>query len=80
MELRDFADFVERQKWIFAKTYADRAPHDYIVKDKLDEDDMSLFSEIVAFIRHFRFHALFGGTSIYISIMMVITTGLWVIQ
>lgn len=61
MELKDFADFVERQKWIFAKTYADRALHVHIVKDKLDEKDMSLFLEIVVFIRHFGFPTLFWG-------------------
>ena len=37
MELKDFADFVDRQNWIFAKTYADRAPNEYIVRDMLYE-------------------------------------------
>lgn len=61
MTLRDFGDYVNKQNWIFAKTYADRAPHEYIVKDKLDKNDMSFFTEIVAFIRHFGFPALFWG-------------------
>ena len=29
--------FVARYPWTFAKTYADFAPHEYYVKDKLDE-------------------------------------------
>lgn len=61
MEKKDFAEFISRQNWIFAKTYADRAPHEYIVKGKLDKNDMSEFPEIVTYIRHFGFPAIFSG-------------------
>ena len=29
MELNEIQDFLDRQKWIFAKTYANKAPHEY---------------------------------------------------
>lgn len=61
MEKKDFAEYINRQNWIFAKTYAGRAPHEYIVKDKLNKNDMSEFLEIVIFIRHFGFPAIFWG-------------------
>ncbi len=40
--------FVEEQNWIFAKTYADTWPHEYIVRDKVDEN---LFVKLVEHIR-----------------------------
>ena len=61
MELRDFIDFADRQNWIFAKNYAEKAPHEYIVKDTLDEKDKLLFSKIVKFMRYSGFPALFCG-------------------
>lgn len=30
----DIRDFFQKQRWIFAKTYAEFAPHEYIVKGK----------------------------------------------
>lgn len=59
--IQEFTDFVRDKKWIFAKTYADRAPHEYIVKDKLSEEDKLLFEEAVLFIRGKGFPAFFGG-------------------
>ncbi len=35
--------FLEKQQWIFAKTYANKAPHEYIVRDNIvgtDEEFM----------------------------------------
>ncbi len=32
-------DFIAKQDWIFAKTYANRAPHEYIVRGKLNGTD-----------------------------------------
>ncbi len=30
--------FIDNNQWIFAKTYAKTAPHQYLVYDKLDEE------------------------------------------
>ncbi len=41
--------FIANESWIFAKTYADRAPHEYIVRGKQvasDEDFMSVVNHI----------------------------------
>ena len=43
MEIRDF---IEKQNWIFAKTYADRAPHEYVVRDNINGSDEE-FMEVV---------------------------------
>jgi len=36
-------EFIENQKWIFAKTYAETWPHEYIVQEKVDN---TLFLEL----------------------------------
>ena len=41
--------FVQRQNWIFAKTYAKKAPHEYVVRNNIignDEEFMSVVSYI----------------------------------
>lgn len=43
-------DFIEKQNWIFAKTYSDRAPHEYVVRGKLNGTDEE-FLEIVDYIQ-----------------------------
>ena len=43
-------DFIERQQWIFAKTYADRAPHEYVVRHKIQGSDEE-FMDIVNYIQ-----------------------------
>ena len=35
--------FIEKQNWIFAKTYAETWPHEYIVQEKVEND---LFLEL----------------------------------
>ncbi|MBA3544500.1 MAG: hypothetical protein H0T83_08690 [Chthoniobacterales bacterium] len=40
--------FVIEQKWTFAKTYAVSWPHEYIVRDHVDEEQ---FLQLVRFIR-----------------------------
>ena len=30
--------FIDNNNWIFAKTYAKTAPHEYLIYDKLDEE------------------------------------------
>ena len=50
METPDFIkSFIKCQSWVFAKTYADRAPHEYVVRGKqngLDEDFMAVVNYI----------------------------------
>ena len=41
--------FIAESNWIFAKTYAKTWPHEYIVRDKVDEN---LFLELVMHIRN----------------------------
>ena len=43
-------EFIERQSWIFAKTYADRAPHEYVVRGKIEGTDEE-FMTVVNFIQ-----------------------------
>ncbi len=43
-------EFIARQNWIFAKTYANRAPHEYIVRDHINGTD-SEFMDIVNYIQ-----------------------------
>lgn len=40
--------FIDKTTWIFAKTYAKTWPHEYIIRDKVDE---KLFLELVRHIR-----------------------------
>lgn len=51
-----FKDFVATQTWIFAKTYADTSPHEYIVRSSENEED---FVRAVKFIRNHGFKAKF---------------------
>ena len=34
---QEFKDLIEQNDWIFAKTYAIKGPHEYIVKYKMDK-------------------------------------------
>ncbi len=51
METPDFVkEFIAGETWTFAKTYADRAPHEYVVRGKQkssDEEYMAVVSYIV---------------------------------
>lgn len=49
MDIGEIKSFIENQKWIFAKTYADRAPHEYIVRGKAAGTDEE-FMRVVNFI------------------------------
>ncbi len=57
----EFKQFVDDNNWIFAKTYAEWAPHEYVVKDKLDEKNQALIPEVVVYIRENGFPAFFGN-------------------
>ena len=41
--------FIEKQNWIFAKTYANRAPHEYVVRDNINGSDEE-FMNVVNYI------------------------------
>ena len=56
-----FRQFIERNTWIFAKTYAAYCPHEYIVKDRLSEEEKLVFEQIVIFIRKKGFEAVYGN-------------------
>ena len=53
-------EFVSKYPWTFAKTYAEFAPHEYYVKDKLDETGQEEFVWFVEFIRDYGFDCMFG--------------------
>ena len=55
-----FKQFIMRNKWIFAKTYAAFCPHEYIVKERLPAEEQALFEQIVTFIREQGFVAIYG--------------------
>ena len=61
MTAKDIKRFVEKQSWIFAKTYASRAPHEYIVRGKCagtdeDFDGMIRYIEEQGITMHFWGH------------------------
>jgi hypothetical protein len=49
-------DFIKQQNWIFAKTYADTWPHEYIVKKNTDH---ALFEELASTIETFGYEEYF---------------------
>lgn len=53
-------EFIAQQSWVFAKTMADFAPHEYILKFKLSEKDQKEFERIVLFIRDNGYEEFFG--------------------
>jgi hypothetical protein len=44
----ELLQFIVSEKWTFAKTYATTWPHEYIVRDRVDE---GLFVKLVEYIR-----------------------------
>lgn len=47
--MTDFQKFVDRAKWNWAKTYADKAPHWYCVRAEFG--DNKTFDEVVEYMR-----------------------------
>ena len=45
---KQLREFVDKEAWIFAKTYAKTWPHEYLVKDRVDQ---KMFVELVKHIR-----------------------------
>ena len=61
MDCKDIKTFIDEQLWIFAKTYANKAPHEYVVRGKIngtDEEFMNVVNYIKTkgFIMHFWGH------------------------
>ena len=52
MELNEIRAFIEKQSWIFAKTYADRAPHEYVVRGRINGTDEE-FMCVVDYIQEY---------------------------
>lgn len=50
MTLSGFRAFIDKQNWIFAKTYANKAPHEYCLKEKLVGSEQE-FLEAIQFIQ-----------------------------
>ena len=46
-----FRTWIAEQEWTFAKTYAETAPHEYIVRTELSDDDVEIFVDFVQYIR-----------------------------
>ena len=57
MELSEkLKTFIASQNWIFAKTYADTWPHEYIVQERVDND---LFLELANHIEQYGYKDYF---------------------
>lgn len=56
---QQFKEFVNKFEWIFAKTYAEIAPHEYIVLKKVGYQHKSEFIKIAEFIRQKGFEAYY---------------------
>ena len=54
----EYDEFIKRQNWTFAKTYA-TLPHWYIVKDRLSAEDQQLFEGFVQYIYDNGVNAIF---------------------
>ncbi|MFA6023545.1 MAG: hypothetical protein WC781_05645 [Candidatus Pacearchaeota archaeon] len=44
----ELKEFIKNSNWIFAKTYADFAPHEYVVRNNFN---FNIFQKLVIFIR-----------------------------
>lgn len=58
---KEIKDFINNVEWVFAKTYAKTWPHEYIVKEKVDE---TLFVQMVKHIRENGYEGKFYKTKI----------------
>jgi len=56
-------DFINKFKWTYAKTYAQICPHEYIVKDKIEQEYWDSFAKVVSYIREEGFTANYKNRS-----------------
>ena len=55
-ELKDTTkSFIEQSTWVFAKTYAETWPHEYIVQEKVDNDSFLKLAEHIDKFGHKEF-------------------------
>lgn len=59
MKKEKIKKFIESQSWIFAKTYAETWPHEYIVQENVDND---LFLELADHIDKYGYEDYFYET------------------
>lgn len=50
MDIDRIKEFINNQTWIFAKTYADKAPHEYVVRGRINGTDEE-FMDVVNYIQ-----------------------------
>ena len=50
MDIRELRDFINKQSWIFAKTYESKSPHEYIVRGRINGTDEE-FMDVVNYIQ-----------------------------
>ena len=50
MDSNEVREFIEKQSWIFAKTYANKAPHEYVVRGRINGTDGE-FMRVVNYIQ-----------------------------
>ena len=60
MDHDGFREFIHRNQWTFAKTYAAFCPHEYVVMERLPREERPLFPVIAQFIRDEGFVAEYG--------------------
>lgn len=60
-QLIKFNAFIANNTWIFAKTYAATAPHEYLVKRSLSQEDQETLVEFAYFIKENGYKKLFGS-------------------
>lgn len=61
---KEIADFIERNTWYFAKTYASFCPHEYVVKNRLSEEDKDFFEKFAQHIRDNGWNAVYGSMGV----------------
>ena len=54
MNTEELRDFINKQSWIFAKTYANKAPHEYIVRGRINGTD----EEFIAAVNYIQEHGI----------------------
>ena len=66
---KELRDFVSKFKWTFAKTYEKKAPHEYIVLDRVGIEHKAEFVAVARFIREAGFRAYYYGCQRYYFIL-----------
>jgi hypothetical protein len=68
-DLKFFADWVEKFKWTEAKSYKDKAPHEYLVKAKISNEDGKIMVEFAKYIKEHGYAERFYQTEfVYLNI------------